>query len=60
MLISELDFNDYRARTHVFAGLAGFVAPDENRLILTGAGNRLKSNRHLRRRITSRCSGSRR
>ncbi len=39
MTISELDFDDYRARTHVFKELGGFVAPGLRSAILTGAGH---------------------
>ena len=37
--ISELDLDDYRARTRVFEGLAGYTPPGANSVILTGAGN---------------------
>jgi predicted permease len=39
MTVSELDLDDYRARTHVFQDLAGFVAPGSRTVILTGAGD---------------------
>ncbi len=39
MTVSELDLNDYRARTHVFQDLAGFVPPGARTVILTGAGD---------------------
>jgi putative ABC transport system permease protein len=38
MAVSELDFDDYRARTHVFQDLGGFVAPGAKTVILTGVG----------------------
>lgn len=38
MTVSELDLDDFRARTHVFQDLGGFMAPGSLTLILTGAG----------------------
>src|SRR4051794_18212908 len=37
--ISELDLDDYRARTRVFEGLAGFTTPGAYSAILTGSGS---------------------
>ena len=36
--ISELDLEDYSARTHVFETLCGFTAPGARSAVLTGAG----------------------
>jgi putative ABC transport system permease protein len=36
--ISELDLEDYKARTHVFEKLGGFTAPGLRSAVLTGAG----------------------
>ncbi len=40
--ISELDLDDYRARTRVFQGLGGYTVPATKSAILTGAGDPLE------------------